>query len=246
MIHKLSRILSALSLLLLMAANCNLEPEPTPTPTPPPTPPAPTASITLSIPSTGPVSQTADGNAAATFEAGGGSVSLSFSATVAWTASSGATWCTVSPASGAAGSASVTLTAAKNETFNERTATVTLQAGTAKKTVTVKQPGQTPYITVEPEALTFDDKGGEYGVSVKSNASWRVSASAEWFTVTPAEGSGDGSVTVRAVENPLAANRNGQVVITTADGSVVKNITVIQTGKTGGDNEEIGYGGKIR
>ena len=234
----------ALSLLLLMAANCNLEPEPTPTPTP--DPPTPTASITLSIPSTGPITQTSDGNAAATFEAGGGSASLSFSATVAWSASSGATWCTVSPASGAAGSTSVTLTTAKNDTFNERTATVTLQAGTAKKTVSVKQRGQTPYVTVEPESLTFDDKGGAKSVTVKSNTSWKVSANAEWLTVTPANGTGDGTVTVQVVENPLAATRNGQLVVTTTDGSVVKNVAVVQTGKTAGDNEEIGYGGKIR
>ena len=236
----------ALSLLLLMAANCNLEPEPTPTPTPTPDPPAPTASITLSIPSSGPVTQTSDGNAAATFEADGGSASLSFSATVAWSASSGASWCTVSPASGAAGSTSVTLTTAKNDTFSERTATVTLQAGTAKKTVSVKQRGQTPYVTVEPESLQFDDKGGSLGVSVKSNTAWKVTANAEWLSVTPANGTGDGTVTVQAAENPLAASRNGQVAITTADGSVVKNVAVVQTGKTAGDNEEIGYGGKIR
>jgi hypothetical protein len=60
-----------------------------------------------------------------------------------WMASvnSGATWCTVSPAS-ATGNGTVTVTAAENTAETARTATVTVTAGTLSKNVTVSQAGK--------------------------------------------------------------------------------------------------------
>ena len=110
---KFFQILSLL-LLLSLAVACDPEtkptPTPTPTPTPPPTPPTPAASITFSIPSGSPVSLGTDGNASVEIPAAGGTVTAPFSATVAWSASSNNSWCTVSPASGSAGSVQLSLT----------------------------------------------------------------------------------------------------------------------------------------
>ena len=223
-------IISTLLLMLLMASDCNPEPGPTPTldpPTPTLDPPTPTASITLSIPSTGPISQTTDGNAAATFEAGGGTANLPFSTTAAWTASSDASWCAVSPASGVAASASVTLTIAKNETYDERTATVTLQAGTAKKTVTVKQ-GPAGGMMVSPGTIAVPFEGGEYEIEVQHNVTYTISISEDaknWISVNGTRALTTDKVGISVSPNDGATSREGIITFK----STVSEATVTVT-----------------
>ena len=76
------------------------------------------------------------------FETGGGSQSVSFNATVGWTAETDQDWCSVLPASGGAGDASVTVTLEANDTPDERNATLVLTAGTATKRITLVQKQQ--------------------------------------------------------------------------------------------------------
>lgn len=52
----------------------------------------------------------------------GGTVAVGFKASADWTATSDQPWCIVSPASGKAGNATVTVSAEKNEDYNERNA----------------------------------------------------------------------------------------------------------------------------
>ncbi len=57
----------------------------------------------------------------------------------AWTASSDAAWCTVSPASGTAGTATVTIKAEANATNEARVAVITVQSGELSEKITVNQ-----------------------------------------------------------------------------------------------------------
>ncbi len=226
MMRRLSRILSVLSLLLLMAANCNPEPEPTPTPTPP-TPPTPTASVTFSITGGGPVTQTTDGNASAEFSSSGGTVSVPFNATVAWTASSSATWCAVSPGSGSSGSASITLTIAKNETYDDRTATVTVTAGTAKRTIAVKQLAAGG-MQVSPTAIDVPYGGGEYEIEVKKNVEYTITVSENatgWISVKGTKGLTTEKVGIAVSPNDGAAAREGTLTFKSSAGEATVKVT---------------------
>ena len=69
----------------------------------------------------------------------GGTVAVGFKASADWTATSDQPWCIVSPASGKAGNATVTVSAEKNEDYNERNATLILRVGTLQKKITVTQ-----------------------------------------------------------------------------------------------------------
>lgn len=69
----------------------------------------------------------------------GGTVAVGFKASADWTATSDQPWCIVSPASGKAGNATVTVSAEKNEDYNERNATLILRVGTVQKKITVTQ-----------------------------------------------------------------------------------------------------------
>jgi len=138
---KVIRIVAILLLLLPLAGCEKPEPTPNPNPSPNPTPtPQPAASITLSIPAGSPLTQTTDGNATGEMAAAGGTVTVPFSATVAWTVSTNSSsWCSITPASGSAGSVQITLTVAKNDSFNDREATVVIVAGGVKRIITLKQ-----------------------------------------------------------------------------------------------------------
>ena len=71
----------------------------------------------------------------------GGTVTLSFSSAIEWTATSSATWCTLSASKGDGGnSLSIKVTCAKNETYDSRTATVTIKSGgTVAKSINIEQ-----------------------------------------------------------------------------------------------------------
>ena len=65
------------------------------------------------------------------------SFKIQFNTNVAWTAAlkEVSEWCTITPASGVAGDASVTVIALENPTEEERTATVVITAGSAVEEV---------------------------------------------------------------------------------------------------------------
>lgn len=73
--------------------------------------------------------------------AGGGTVSIGFTATATWTAAvrDGSAWLSVSPASGEAGEATLLVTATANDSYDERNAAVVLTCGTVSKSITVTQ-----------------------------------------------------------------------------------------------------------
>jgi hypothetical protein len=95
-------------------------PTPTPNPTPPPTPPAPPAPT----PCTGTLSP---GQRSFTFLGGSGTVQVSTSAaTCSWTATSSASWLTITGAAAGTGNGTVGYLALPNLTASQREATITV------------------------------------------------------------------------------------------------------------------------
>lgn len=66
-------------------------------------------------------------------------LSISFTANKDWTATSNQSWCVISPTSGVSGTANIQVNVAKNEVAQERTANITLTAGTASVSITITQ-----------------------------------------------------------------------------------------------------------
>ena len=116
----------------------------------------------------------------------GGTVPIKFSSTQAWTVDVEAdkTWCTVSAASGEAGAAiTLTITVAKNETYDVRTAKVSIISGEAKKEIIVTQ-GQVGVLTPVSEA-TFRVSATSGTFEVKHNTSIEdlvVVSKPDWVT----------------------------------------------------------------
>lgn len=91
-------------------------------------------------------------------------------------------------------------------------------------------------IAVDQKALSFEKAGGSKTVKVTTTVAWTASSDASWCTVSPANLTGDGDLTVHATANDGAA-RSAKITITNGSG-LKATITVSQAGEsTGGGNE---------
>ncbi|MDD6508797.1 MAG: BACON domain-containing protein [Bacteroidales bacterium] len=156
---------------------------------------------------------------------------IEFESNADWTASSDASWLTVTPASGKASDAkvSITIKAEKNETFDARTAKVNITAGENSAVITVSQAGKDVIFTLSDQQLNAETAGLEKTIEFESNADWTASSDASWLTVTPASGKASDakvSITIKAEKNTLAKTRNAKVSVSAGSKSAV--ITVNQ------------------
>lgn len=128
-----------------------------------------------------------------------------------WTATSSASWVTVTPA-GQSGPGAVTLTAAANPSVLARTAMVTV----AGQTMTVTQAGGTSTFAVTPATWEVSAGGGTRSLSVSaslSDAPWTAIAGAAWLTLSSTAGTGSGTVTLSAAANPSVVTRTATVMV---------------------------------
>ena len=131
------------------------------------------------------------------------------SASCAWSASSDASWATVSPSSGT-GSGSVTVTVAANAGA-ARTATLSI----AGQVYLVSQAGLSCSFALSPSTLSVAATGGAGTTVLASSATacgWTAASGASWIGVSPQSGSGTSAVTVSVAANSGAA-RTGTVAI---------------------------------
>ena len=144
-----------------------------------------------------------------------------------WTATSAAGWMTLDKTSGGRGETLVQFTLQVNEKYEDRSATVVFENHGVKAEVTVRQVAKpTETLAVSPASLSFANSGGDATLSIESNAAWTVSASDRWLSVSPASGSGNGSVTVTAAEN--GGDERTATVTVAISATLKQTITVTQ------------------
>ena len=146
------------------------------------------------------------------------SISNTGGGTLSWSASETATWLTLST-TGGIGNGSVTLTATTGSlSVGTTSGTVTLSGGTGVTPVTVPVTftvSAAPAIGANPTALSFTATAGganpaNQTLSISNTGggtlNWSASDSATWLTLSPASGTGNGTVTLSATTGTLAAN----------------------------------------
>ncbi|MCB1078926.1 MAG: hypothetical protein KDM64_13985, partial [Verrucomicrobiae bacterium] len=70
-----------------------------------------------------------------------------------------------------------------------------------------------PTATIDPESMTVTSAAQSYPIDVTSSASWTPLESADWVTVNPPSGSGNGTVTVTVAQNPATSQRSTVISI---------------------------------
>lgn len=114
----------------------------------------------------------------------------------------------------------ITATLAAGQTYYLQVSGV----GTGNYTVSATVPNSTT-LSLSTTAFNPEAGGGSLAVDVTSNADWRATGP-NWISVSPASGSGNGSVTVSVTGNTSGSSRMGQVVFTA--GSVTATLWVNQ------------------
>ena len=172
------------------------------------------------------------------FTTEGGTSTLTLTATEAWTASVGEAdtraidWLTVSPTSGQAGTATLTITTEPNNTYDERNAAITLTSGGTRTTLTVTQK-QRDALTVTSNKVELEATGGAFAIELQANVSvtYEIEESAKAW-LTPA--SDTRALTTTTLHFQAAANEDlqpRQGIITLRGGNGLdEEVTVYQLG----------------
>lgn len=160
---------------------------------------------------------------------------FSIGATTPWeiTGYEAAEWLTVKPASSALSSlsADVTLTAVPNETYEQRSVTLTLKGEGIDKVWTIEVvQGMKSKFFVQP--ITVEFEGGESSLpfTIETNLAWEVRAADAWLTFDKTSGTGTGAIetiVATAAENP-GTERTTTVTVTA--GAETETFAVLQKG----------------
>lgn len=127
-----------------------------------------------------------------------------------WTATCSEEWLTVDKTEGELGDTEVTVSAGVNNTSEDRTATVTFANKSVTAVLTVTQGNE--FVQASVERISTSDAKATFDVS--ANVDWTVTSSESWATVAPAEGSGNGTVTVTfAPLTPGVPSRTAEITL---------------------------------
>jgi hypothetical protein len=143
---------------------------------------------------------------------GGGSTALSVTAQAGcgWTATSNASWLTITAGASGFGNGTVTLTAASNTTGQVRMGTATV----AGQLVTVTQDACA--FVVMPDSVAVPAAGGGSSVTVTTavGCGWTANSNASWLTITGGtSGFGSGTVGVDAAAHSGSQARMGTLTV---------------------------------
>ena len=143
--------------------------------------------------------------------AGSGSVNVTSPAGCTWSASSSASWLTITSGASYSGSASVAYSIAANTAQSARTGTMTIAGGT----FTVTQAAQSCTTTLSANTQSAGSTAGSGSVNVTSPAgcTWSASSNASWLTLNGASYSGSASVGFNIAANTTQSARTGTMTI---------------------------------
>lgn len=171
---------------------------------------------------------TLESDEALVFSDNGESHEVSFEATLDWAAAASEDFVTVNPASGKAGDAKVTVTVSANESYDPRTATLTLTSGEDQKTIQITQK-QKGALLLTGSTISVAAEGGKVTVVAKanSNVTATIADNAKgWITEVKSKGLVDYTFDFDVAVNEVEQPRTGQIVFTNESGS--ETVTIEQ------------------
>lgn len=175
------------------------------------------------------------------FDVNGETKTTDISADVSWTSHvSDASWLSVSPEKGNAGTSNIQITALANESAKSRSGYAYIRIGnTDKLAIPVYQEGV--LLSCDVEQIDFASGADTKQLTLSTNMGWKVqSVSASWISVDPMEGEASDAATinVKVQDNPNVEQRTGTIVLGKEGFSGNLTIKVSQAGKNFGELPE--------
>ena len=98
-------------------------------------------------------------------------------------------------------------------------ATLVLTTGCADEVDTDKYFLSDEFLKLGTANLSIEGGGSTQTIAVGANCAWTATASADWLTLSPAQGNGNATITLSAQANSsIAADRNATITVKTAGG----------------------------
>ena len=165
-------------------------------------------------------------------DASGGTVTLHFTSTADWKATVGnvraSSWITVSPTSGKAGEASVTISVAANDGTDERTASVFLDCGDSRETIVVSQK-QKDALIVSRQSYELSAGESLIEVEVEANVTFEVEVSDTWIEQISTRSLEKSVLSFRILANDGYEKRSGSILV--RSGELQEAVRIYQEGK---------------
>lgn len=146
----------------------------------------------------------------------------------AWSISSDQSWCSLSSSSGK-GESTLSFTVSENVSSLERTAKLTIVAGTLTQEINIIQQSKTAILTVSSNVFSIDAVKNSYTFTISSNLNWTVSSDQSWCVVSTSTGSNNGTVSFNVTQNTSALER--VATISVISGNVRQQIKITQAGQ---------------
>ena len=159
--------------------------------------------------------------------------------TLSWNASESTTWLSLSPASGTGNGSMTTSVVTGSLAVGSHSGTITLSASGASSvtipvTFTITAAPVPPAIGLSPTSLSFTAQQGSGNPAAQTltisntgggTLNWNASESTTWLSLSPASGTGNGSMTASVVTGSLTAGSYSDVV-TLSGGAGVTTVPV--------------------
>ena len=119
----------------------------------------------------------------------GGDFSFTFTTNQSWSASSNQSWCRISSTSGNKGTISIKVQVVENTSFSERTAIITIQAGTSNQKVVVTQPAaKRDKLDVATTTFFVTAEGQDIQLAFSTDTDWEATSDQPWCTLPTIKG----------------------------------------------------------
>ena len=172
------------------------------------------------------------------FTTSAGTQSLEFTATENWnitaaTTRNGEKWYQVYPTSGGPGKAEISISVEDNDSYDERSVAITINAGKTKKTLMVAQK-QKNALLISSERREVKQEGGPIDVEVEANVEYKAVIADDcqsWIkpaASTTTRGLKASTISFKIEMNGEREKREGEIYIT--DGTLTETVKVYQYG----------------
>lgn len=172
------------------------------------------------------------------FTTAAGTQSLEFTATENWnittaTTRNGEKWYQVYPTSGGPGKADISISVEDNDSYDERSVAITINAGKTKKTLMVAQK-QKNALLISSERREVKQEGGTINVEVEANVEYKAVIADDcqsWIkpaASTITRGLKASTISFKIEMNGEREKREGEIYIT--DGTLTETVKVYQYG----------------
>ncbi|MFR9513839.1 MAG: BACON domain-containing carbohydrate-binding protein [Rikenellaceae bacterium] len=158
---------------------------------------------------------------------------VSFSSLQPWSvtidnSSKSLSWVEVSPQSGDAGEATITLSIEPNTLFEDRYAGIYISSGEQVEEITLCQLAAVESMEISTESCEVAAVGESFEVDVTANCQWSLGDLPEWISVDPLSGEGDATLLITCEPNELTDSR--EATLTFSAGELSRQLQISQAG----------------